>query len=209
VPSAASLAEGLLVALPHEGAAALAEDLGVVRVSDALSARLSSLRALVPLGEPFRISPAYRRWRGRTAEEPLGGASALAVLEGMGHVMLGSAANRRLMPVQLADEFLYLRESVLVAFEASLRYENGRLVKNDGTAIPMVQLSGKGYAVFETKQTPRALEVHGPHGVTVEADSVIGWTGRLVPGSSRVEPVAGIGGLVTFSGDGALLLVSG
>jgi len=198
-----------LVALPREGATALAEDLVVVRVSDALSARLSSLRALVPVGEPFRISPAYRRWRGHTAEEPLGGASALAVLEGMGHVMLGAASNRHLMSVQLADEFLYLRESLLVAFEASLRYENGRLVKNDGTPTPMVQLSGKGYVVFETRQAPRALEVHGPHGVTVDADSVIGWTGRLVPGSSRIEPVVGLGGLVTFSGDGALFLVSG
>jgi uncharacterized protein (AIM24 family) len=181
----------------------------VVRVSDALSARLGSLRALVPVGEPFRISPAYRRWRGRTAEEPLGGASALAVLEGMGHVMLGAASNRRLIPVRLADEFLYLRESLLVAFEASLRYENGRLVKNDGTPTAIVQLSGTGFVVFEAKEMPLALEVHGPHGVTVDADSVMGWTGRLVSGSSRTEPLAGLGGLVTFSGDGALFLVSG
>jgi hypothetical protein len=209
ISSAAGLAEGLLVALPPDGVAVLGDDLVVVRVGDALSVRIASLRALVPVGEPFRVSPAYRRWRGRTADEPLGGASALAVLEGMGHVMLGAGSNGRLVPVRLEDEFLYLRESLLVAFEASLRYENGRLVKNDGTPTAMVQLSGKGHVVFETKKAPHALEVHGPHGVTVDADCVLGWTGRLVPGSSRIEPATGLGGLVTFSGDGAVFLVPG
>jgi hypothetical protein len=206
LPSVAELGERSLVALPADRVAVVSDALVIFRVSDALSARLSAVRGLVPVSEPFRVSPAYRRWRGRTAAEALGGTSAFALLEGLGHVLLGSVANGRLEAIRLAGEFFYVRESLLAGFDASLRYENGRLVRNDGTTVSMVQLSGTGHVVFETKQPVRTVEVHGQLGVTVDADCVVGWTGRLVPGSSRAETALGLGGLVTFSGDGAIFL---
>jgi Flp pilus assembly protein TadD len=211
VPTATTLAELSLLALPDTGVRVLADDMVAVRVTEALSARLGAVRALLTGGEPFRVSPAFRRWRGRPVEEPLGGVSAtLALLEGSGHVLLGASPGARLVAVRLDEEFLYVRESLLVSFESMLRYENGRLVRADGKPTPMVQLSGSGHVVFEVSKALGALDVRGDHAVTVEADRVVGWTGRLLPGSTRKEPApVGLGGLVVLSGEGAVFVELG
>jgi uncharacterized protein (AIM24 family) len=123
---------------------------------------------------------------------------------------LGSNPGARLMAVSLSEEFLYLRESLLIGFQASLRYENGRLVRADGVQTPVVQLSGSGFVVFEIKKPLRALRAHAGCGVTVDAERVVGWTGRLLPGPSRMDSGAlGLAHLVGFSGEGAVFVEVG
>jgi uncharacterized protein (AIM24 family) len=71
----------------------------------------------------------------------------------------------------------------------------------------MVQLSGKGAVVFEVRQGLRALEVAPERPLTVRAEDVIGWTGRLLAQPLGGEQAPGsMPGFVGFSGDGTVLL---
>jgi uncharacterized protein (AIM24 family) len=112
-----------------------------------------------------------------------------------------------LWAIELADEFVYVREASLLAFESSVRYENGRLAAGGREPVAMVQLSGSGFAVLETHGTVSALPV-GPDALAVvRVDDVIGWTGRLLGQAIGTEASPGrLPGAVSFSGEGALLL---
>ncbi|MFC1641212.1 tetratricopeptide repeat protein [Myxococcota bacterium] len=210
--AAAWAQECLLPTPPHGGAMALGPDSAVVATQDAFCARLGAVRALLPADQPFRLAPAYRRWRGRPSPELLGSPSAaLGVLEGSGHILLGANPGARLSCLNLAEEFLYWRESLLLGFDWGLRYESGRLVKADGVPIPIVQLAGTGHAILEFHRALVALQVDGDQGLTSEADRVLGWTGRLLSSAAQAGTPAAAppAALVTFSGSGVVFLELG
>jgi uncharacterized protein (AIM24 family) len=115
--------------------------------------------------------------------------------------------SRTLWAFELADEFVYVREASLLAFESTVRYENGRLAAGGREPVAMVQLSGKGFAVLETHGAVSALSVEQDMQAVVRVDDVIGWTGRLLGQAVDTENSPGkLPGAVSFSGEGALLL---
>ncbi|MEB2313024.1 MAG: tetratricopeptide repeat protein [Polyangiaceae bacterium] len=191
------------------GAALLADSTSVaLRVESAVVVRPAALRALGPAREPFASGPAMRRSRGRELDEPLGGASApFTRLEGAGLVVLGvTDAGGRAWLVRLVDELFYLREERLLGFEGTLRYESGRLPSADGEAAAVLQLGGPGVVAFEARRLA-SLEVGRSAPLTVRGREVVGWLGRLLPQPLAVaDAPGGASGLVSFSGDGAILL---
>jgi hypothetical protein len=71
----------------------------------------------------------------------------------------------------------------------------------------MVQLSGRGAVVFEVRHGLRAVEVGPERPLTVRADDVIGWTGRMLAQPLSADQAPGsLPGFVGFSGDGTVLL---
>jgi len=113
----------------------------------------------------------------------------------------------RLIAVQLGEEFLYVREDHLLGFDSGVRHENGRLATSAVDAVAMVQLSGKGAVVFEARHSVRTLDVARERPLTVRAEDVIGWTGRLLAQPLAAEQAPGsLPGFVGFSGDGTVLL---
>jgi len=148
--------------------------------------------------------------RGRTSAqgEPFGGLTgALVRLGGEGLVVLGPRPSRHLTACSLRDEVVFLREDVVVAFDLAVSYENGRLMRGDDEPIPIVQLKGAGEVAFELGEPLRSLEVVPTRPAAARVHTVVGWIGRLIP---RVLPPSeapgGQKGLVSFAGDGALLL---
>jgi uncharacterized protein (AIM24 family) len=152
----------------------------------------------------------WRRSRGRDLDEPLGGTvSPFISLEGPGSFVLAPHVGLELVAVQLTHEFLYICEPQLVAFDGGIRHENGRLPSADGEPRRLVQLSGQGGVVFETRPSLRALEVSAERPLLVRGSDVIGWTGRLLTQLVTVdEAPAQSSGLLRFSGDGAVFLTA-
>lgn len=174
---------------------------GFAARSDVLSSVVVGSRALTP-------TSLMRRLRGRETSEPFGaGSSIWHGYDGSARAVIIAGRDRMLWALELADEFVYVRESSLLAFESSVRYENGRLAAGGREPVAMVQLSGKGFAVLETHGAVSALSVGQETQAVVRVDDVIGWTGRLLGQAVETEASPGrLPGAVAFSGEGALLL---
>jgi hypothetical protein len=166
---------------------------------------LSSISYGVQAPKP---APLMRRLRGRETSEPFGAGSSLwHAYEGAAKAIIIAGRDRTLWALELADEYVYVREASLLAFESSVRYENGRLAAGGREPVAMVQLSGKGFAVLETHGPVSALSVGSDSQVIVRVDDVIGWTGRLLGQALDSQASPGrLPGAVSFSGEGALLL---
>lgn len=182
----------------------------LVRVEVGFLVRNDALRAVQADGAAFRSAAVRRRTRGRETDEPFGGApSPWSLLEGAGLVALSARSGRSLAAIELGGEFIYLRESRLLGFDLSARYENGRLPAppQEPQPIVIVQLSGRGVALVESERPLRALEVQADRKLVVRSESVAGWTGRMLaqPLTAEQSPTHGHG-FVTFAGEGAVLL---
>lgn len=168
--------------------------------------RLSHLCAWVGKDNQLSIAEEKRRQRALELDEPLGGAEdPLFRLAGVVSLVLEPSFGARLTAVELKGEFLYVREEKLVGFQSSLRCETGRPTPLGRGATIVAQLSGEGLVVFESGQPLLALEVTAEQPLGVRARSLVAWTGRLLMRPASVE-ASGHGGLVSFSGDGAVLV---
>jgi hypothetical protein len=179
-----------------------------IKVTESFAVRSDIVRALAPQQATFASETLLRRSRGRDTAEHFGGTQgAWIVLRGSGNIVIATDASRKLSTFTLQGDFIYVRESALVGFDASLRYENGRLPTGGAEPIGMVQLSGGGPVIIESWQPFQSLPVSAERQVTVRAEDILGWTGRLIgnPLETEAAPTKALG-FVTFSGDGSVLL---
>jgi hypothetical protein len=179
----------------------------LVQSAKGFAARLDGVRSVnMSLGTSTQVLK--RHARGRTFDEPLGGPTT-PVLEigGRCDLVLGPPEGRHLSALALGDDPVYLREDVLLGFELSVSYENGRLPAGDGDAIAMVQLRGRGGVVVALPDKACALEITSTRTTLLRASSVLGWMGRLLPRTlPATEAPAGVHGFVTFGGEGMVLV---
>ena len=180
----------------------------LIEVTESWAVRSDAVRGLLAHGAAFTNTPLTRRMRGRELPEPLGGPGSPRVqLTGVGQILVGAAPERELSALELSDTFVYVRESCLVAFAGSARHENGRLPSGGGEPISMVQITGRGTVLIESRKPPRVLAVTENQKLAVRADDVVGWIGRLLghPLDLESAPLK-TPGFVAFSGSGSVLV---
>lgn len=143
-----------------------------------------------------------------TSMEPFGGlGSPLVRIQLDGTLLLGPRAGHRLVPLKLSQEQVFLREDVILGFELSLAFENGRLPIPEGEAVGVVQLRGAGTVVVELLDPWVSIDVLPDRGVTVRKESLVGWTGRVVPRALPPnEAPSSQRGLVSLVGEGNVLV---
>lgn len=181
-----------------------APDIVLVRLRGAFALRLEHVHALLPDSGDFTTTPVPRHARGRDLDEALGGMRPLVSLAGEGSIVLHANA---LTVTELDKEFFYVREDRLVGFDATLRHESGRLATGQMEHIPIVQFSGEGLIALRTSPALYAVEVKSDRSAKIRAADVVGWIGRLLPQPASADGAFGMsGGLVSFNGDGAVLL---
>jgi uncharacterized protein (AIM24 family) len=133
-----------------------------------------------------------------------------SLLEGSGLITLNASLGRQITTLELSGEFVYFREAVVIGFDGSVRYENGRLPGSGGDPVPMVQFSGQGMVLVQSERPPASVVVSAERPLIARAERVIGWTGRLL--AHAVEPDASpthAAGFVSFGGEGAVLVDAG
>jgi Flp pilus assembly protein TadD len=180
----------------------------LIEVTATWAVRGDAVRGLLAQGAPFTNTPVLRRMRGRDSTEPLGGpGSPWVLLSGVGQILVGSAPERELSALELNGTFVYVRESCLVGYAGSAQHENGRLPSGGGEPVSMVQITGRGTVLIESRKPPRVLEVTENQRLAVRADDVVGWIGRLLghPLDLESSPLKAPG-FVAFSGSGSVLL---
>lgn len=174
--------------------------------------RLESLRSYAGALDP-EVLPRRTRAEGPAEQdgpgEIFGGVGApFAAIHGPGHLVVGPRPSHRLQGFTLEGDLLFLREELMLGFDLSLAYENGRLAlgSSAGEAVPLVQLQGDGAVLLELTSDLLALEVKTT-GLTLRKELVVGWVGRLLPRPlSAGEAPCGQRGLLAFAGDGTVLV---
>jgi len=180
----------------------------LIEVSESWAIRADAVRGMIARGPAFTNAALSRRMRGRELNEPLGGpGSPWVLVRGVGQVLVGAAPERELSALELSGTFVYVRESCLVGFAGSAQHENGRLPAGGGEPVSMVQITGRGTVLIESRKPPRILEVNEDQKLAVRADDVVGWVGRLLghPLDLESAPLKAPG-FVAFSGSGSVLV---
>jgi Flp pilus assembly protein TadD len=178
----------------------------VIRVTERVVTRLDRIHVV---GGELAFEPATRRSRGHHTDEHLDyGGSAMHVAQGRGYLIALAEPDgaREFVAVTLDDDILYLREDLVFAFEASLRWETGHVPGLRGQ-LPVVQFRGDGSLVLRLAE-PLVKVKLPPQGVLhVEVSRIAGWIGRVIP--RAVVPPAGspLGDLcVECTGEGIVLV---
>jgi hypothetical protein len=159
----------------------------------------------------FKMQLLERNVKGKPNGESFGGiASPMALVRGAGQLVLSARPGRNLFVFAVRAEMCFAREDVLLGFGEGLAFENGRLATGDGEFVPVVQLKGTGGVVLESIGEVLTLPVHAARSLSVRREVVLGWFGRLVPRAlSANDAPLGQRGLVSFAGEGRVLITSG
>ena len=129
----------------------------------------------------IEFQTAHRRSRGSGSEEELGGEQPIVMAEGGGSILLGGyigTNGEELTTIEVENEHIYFREEVVMAFDATLRYENGNV---PGRELEVIQFRGDGRVVFCHPRSWVSLSVSEEQPVSVKASSLLGWSHKLVP----------------------------
>jgi len=180
----------------------------LIDVAGSWAVRGIAVRALLAHGAGFTNTPVLRHMRGRDLSEPLGGPGSPWVrLSGAGQILVGAAPERELSALELSGTYVYVRETCLVGYAGTAHHENGRLPSGGGEPVSMVQISGRGTVLIESRKPPRVLEVTENQKLSVRVDDVVGWIGRLLghPLDLEAAPLKAPG-FVAFSGSGSVLV---
>jgi tetratricopeptide (TPR) repeat protein/uncharacterized protein (AIM24 family) len=175
----------------------------IVRVTDRIMMRLDGVHVT---GGDLSYEPAMRRSRGHQTEDKFDhGGSQLHAVSGSGY-LIALPGDRTFTAVTLDDDIFYLREDLVFAFEASLRWENGNVPGLRGK-LPVVQFRGDGAVALRTHEPLVRIKLPAAGVVFVEAARLAGWIGRVIP--RAVMPAAGgpiRGVCVECTGEGVVLL---
>lgn len=175
----------------------------VVRVTDRMMTRLEGVHVT---GGDLAYEPAMRRSRGHQTEDKFDhGGAQVHTVSGTGY-LVALPGDRVFTAVTLDDDIFYLREDLVFAFEASLRWENGNVPGLRGR-LPVVQFRGDGAVALRTGKPLVRIKLPAQGVVFVEAARLAGWIGRVIP--RAVMPAAGgpiTGVCVECTGEGVILI---
>jgi uncharacterized protein (AIM24 family) len=210
VPSLLGPVEGPTVTLHASGVV-------LVRLSGeiAVGTRLDALRVVAGT---ITSRVLHRRTNGSDTAEVLGGiGSPFVRVSGDAQVVLGPRPAHRLVALTLDDELAFVREESLLAFEMGLAYENGRLALDppgegprSGETAHVAQLRGRGALVVEVSSNLASLPCVSGTPLLVRREWIVAWLGRMLPRAlPPTESPSGQRGLVSFSGNGTVLVCAG
>ncbi len=169
---------------------------------------------LVALHGRVRVSGAQEQHRGHAVDRPFGDRSR-RMLRGTGAgAIVHSVPGKRLTRLELDGErSACVCDAVILAFEGSLAYENGRVASRLGTDLEVVQLRGRGQVLLASRGPIALVPVTPASPIRVPVSRVAGWIGALAPhfgpladqerGPGRADsaPLA-----IELSGEGDVLL---
>ena len=175
----------------------------IIRVAERVLTRLDGVHIT---GGDLAYEPAMRRSRGHNTEQAFDhGGSQLRAVTGRGY-LIAVPGKHAFTAVSLDDDILYLREDLVFAFEASLRWENGNVPGLRGK-LPVVQFRGDGAVALRLIRPLVRVKLPAQGLVFLDADRLAGWIGRVIPRAVVPPPGGPLGGTcVECTGEGVVLV---
>jgi uncharacterized protein (AIM24 family) len=175
----------------------------IIRVGERMMTRLDGVHIT---GGDLAYEAAMRRSRGHNTDEPFAyGGSPLHAVTGRGY-LIAAPGEHAFNTVLLDDDILYLREDLVFAFQASLRWENGNVPGLRGK-LPVVQFRGHGALTMRLVRPLVRVKLPAQGTVFVDADRLAGWIGRVIPRAVVPPPGGPLGAMcVECTGEGIVLV---
>ena len=198
-----------ILRFPQQGVVIHRTGVALVRVTDGTSfaVRVESIRTQQ---SGMKMAPLERHLKGKPTGESFGGVtSPMALASGDGQLVLAPRPGRKLTACAVGSAMCFAREDLLLGFDGTLAFENGRLTIGEGEHIPVVQLRGDGSVLFEVVGEILTLPVRADRSLMVRREVVVGWFGLLVPRAlAPNDAPCGQRGLVSFAGEGRVLVTN-
>ncbi len=117
------------------------------------------------------------------AESGLIGTTAQTLVKGVGHgKIFVYEKGRKTFLLDLNEEFIYVEGSNLLALEDSLTYRVEPIYDASyQRKIDTVKIFGKGSLAISTSIEPLTLRVTKEYPLSIASDSLVAWTGNLIP----------------------------
>jgi len=175
----------------------------IIRVADRVLTRLDGVHIT---GGDLAYELATRRSRGHSTEQAFDyGGSQLHAVTGRGY-LIAVPGKQAFAAVSLDDDILYLREDLVFAFEASLRWENGNVPGLRGR-LPVVQFRGDGAVALRLARSLVRVKLPPQGVVFIDAERLAGWIGRVIPRAVVPPPGGPLGAMcVECTGEGVVLV---
>jgi hypothetical protein len=176
----------------------------VIRVVERTVTRLDGIHIT---GGELEFEPATRRSRGSQTDEKFDfGGSRMHSVAGKGYLIAVPDEKTKFIAVTLDDDIFYLREDLVFAFDATLRWENGNVPGLRGK-LPIVQFRGDGGVALRTGGPLVRVKLAAQSVVYVDATRLAGWIGRVIP-RAVVPPKHGPMGEICIecTGEGVVLV---
>jgi predicted negative regulator of RcsB-dependent stress response len=175
----------------------------IIRVTDRVMTRLDGVHIT---GGDLGYELAMRRSRGHNTEEVFDhGGSQLHAVSGHGY-LIAVPGKHAFSAVSLDDDILYLREDLVFAFQASLRWENGNVPGLRGK-LPVVQFRGSGALALRLVRPLVRVKLPAQGLVFIDAERLAGWIGRVIPRAVVPPPGGPLGTMcVECTGEGVVLV---
>jgi hypothetical protein len=175
----------------------------IIRITERVLTRLDGVHIT---GGDLGYELATRRSRGHNTDDAFDyGGSQLHAVTGRGY-LIAVPGKHAFSAVSLDDDILYLREDLVFAFEASLRWENGNVPGLRGK-LPVVQFRGDGAVAMRLARPLVRVKLPAQGMVFVDAERLAGWIGRVIP-RAVVPPAGGpLGAMcIECTGEGIVLV---
>jgi len=175
----------------------------VVRITERVMTRLEGVHVT---GGDLAFEPAMRRSRGHQTDDKFDyGGAPLHSVSGRGY-LIALPGDRVFAAVTLDDDIFYLREDLVFAFQASLRWENGNVPGLRGR-FPVVQFRGDGSVALRSGKPLVRVKLPAQGVMFVDVTRLAGWIGRVIP-RAVVPPAGGPMGevCVECTGEGVVLV---
>jgi Tetratricopeptide repeat len=175
----------------------------IIRITERVMTRLDGVHIT---GGDLGYELTMRRSRGHNTDEPFDyGGSQLHAVMGRGY-LIAVPGKHAFLAVSLDDDILYLREDLVFAFEASLRWENGNVPGLRGK-LPVVQFRGDGALVLRLVRPLVRVKLPAQGVVFIDADRLAGWIGRVIPRAVVPPPGGPLGAMcIECTGEGVVLV---
>jgi hypothetical protein len=175
----------------------------IVRVVDRVLTRLDGVSIT---GGDLSYELATRRSRGHATEEAFDyGGAQLHAVSGRGY-LIAVPGEHTFSAVNLDDDILYLREDLVFAFQAQLRWENGNVPGLRGR-LPVVQFRGNGALAMRLARPLVRVKLPAQGMLFIDADRLAGWIGRVIPRAVVPPPGGPLGAMcVECTGEGVVLV---
>ena len=175
----------------------------IIRVIERVLTRLDGVHIT---GGDLSYELATRRSRGHNTDEAFDhGGSQLHAVTGRGY-LIAVPGKHAFSAVTLDDDILYLREDLVFAFQASLRWENGNVPGLRGK-LPVVQFRGDGSLALRLVRPLVRVKLPAQGLVFIDAVRLAGWIGRVIPRAVVPPPGGPLGTMcVECTGEGVVLV---